>query len=202
MQLDTKQGNLDSAELYAACRSADANEQQYAYSRLWSYLYAIAQYLAYDLPDTEAAQDCAQQALIRIHRRINECESPGTFLGWTRRIVKNLVYDEYRRQKRLVRLDEDDENGGETLLTQSDPPDSVEEKVITNWSAAELRQLIESTPLISDYSRRVVCGRYFDDLRDETIAQSESALSGKPVRPANIQVARTKNLAKLRKGLN
>src|SRR6266508_571041 len=93
----------NSAELYAACNSADPQEQSAAYTSLWQYLCRVALQIVYDQPDMDAmAQDCAQVALIRIHERLAECAEPQAFQAWARRIVTNVAIDELRRQKRLV----------------------------------------------------------------------------------------------------
>jgi hypothetical protein len=57
--------------------------------------------------------------------------------------------------------------------------------------------MLQQAP-ISDRSRRVVIGRYLDDLPDDQLAATESDLSATDVQPSNIQVTRSKNISKLR----
>jgi RNA polymerase sigma factor (sigma-70 family) len=181
--------SLESTELYAACRSADPRRQAAAYQRLWRYLYPIAAYMVRDQPDAEAlALDCAQRALIRVHTSIQECREPAAFGAWARRIVRNLVIDELRRQKRLMPLENDDNAPAATTQLQTEAIAPQDEN---------LERLIQRAP-ISDRSRRVVNGRYLDDVPDEILAQVESQLAGQSVAPSHIQVTRAKNIAKLR----
>ena len=185
-----------STKLYTACNSIDPKQQAEGYEALWQYLYPVALKVVYDQPDPEAlAQDCAQDALIRIHQRIHECNGPETFIGWSRRIVSRLAIDVLRRRKRLLLIDESSENNARII-----PPNnsaSPETVVRDSLDRGFLRELLHQAP-ISPRSYRVFIGRYLDNLPDEKLAQTESELSGKVVRPSHIQVTRSKNIDKLR----
>ncbi len=179
----------NSAELYAACRSADPLVQASAYETLWGYLYRVALQVVRDQPGAEAlAQDCAQDALIRVHERLVECREPAAFRAWARRIVINLAIDTLRRVKRETFLDQDKWD----QLSTTDPSE-LEKKVLGD----ELLALISQAP-ISDRSRRVVLGRYLNGVPDELLAQEESRRMGKPVLPSHVQVTRSKDLSRLR----
>lgn len=179
----------DSAEMYAACCSADALVQAAAYETLWVYLYRVALQVVYDQPEAEMlAQDCAQNALIRVHERRAECREPAAFRSWARRIVVNLAIDTLRRIKRETRLDTK-ESGHRSTSGRSE----LESKVLGD----ELLALISQAP-ISERSRRVVLGRYRDGIPDERLAQEESRRAGRSVLPSHLQVTRSKNINKLR----
>ncbi len=184
----------DSAALYAACNHADGNEQAAAYRVLWRYLYQVAAFMTRAQPDGDAlAQDCAQRALLRIHQHFDRCEEPKAFRAWARRIVSNLVIDELRRRQRLQPL-------ADRIVADlpSARANSVaESEVLGAVTAVALRRLLQQAP-ISDRSRRLVIGRYLDDLPDETLAQTESDLAQQTVLPSHVQVTRAKNIAKLR----
>lgn len=182
----------DSAELYAACQDGRRD----AYEALWRYLLRVALKVVHDQPDAEAlAQDCAQRALIRIHQRLDECREPAAFRSWSRRITGNLAIDELRRRKRLLPLESYTEPPP-TAWKQT--PVGPESAVSTDMRLKRLRELLNLAP-ISDRSRRVVIGRYLDDLPDEILAQQENDLDGgNAVQPSHIQVTRSKNMAKLR----
>jgi RNA polymerase sigma factor (sigma-70 family) len=185
----------DSADLFAACSSPETAVQATAYRELWRYLYRVALHVANQQPDQEAlAQDCAQRALIRIHHRRETCAEPKAFRSWSRRIVTNLVIDELRRRQRLQPL----ESTPDTILNASSRQNpSPERAVLSELSLENLRSLLLQSPM-SDRSRRVVIGRYLDDLEDESLAQTESDLAKKEVLPSHIQVTRSKNIAKLK----
>ncbi len=186
----------DSSTLYAACSSSDPDQKESAYRVLWQYLYRIAFQMTYDHPEGDAlAQDSAQKALVRIHEKLAECKDPHAFRAWSKRIAVNLVIDELRRRKRLLPMFDESEDGyvHEALRSEKSP----DEEAIDSVMLANLRQLLKQAP-ISQRSRRVVLGRYFDDVPDELLAQSESQLTNKTVRPSHIQVTRAKNIVKLR----
>ena len=185
----------DSAALFSACGSPETAVQAEAYRALWDYLYRVALQVANTQPDQDAlAQDSAQKALVRIHRQRETCLEPKAFHSWSRRIVTNLVIDELRRRQRLQPLD----YTSEMALKPSGLPPSLEGQVLADLSLDNLRQLLLQSPM-SDRSRRVVIGRYLDDVEDESLAQTESELEQKEVLPSHIQVTRSKNIAKLKK---
>lgn len=189
----------DAAALHAACQpDAAAEGQVAAYEALWAYLYRITFFLVRDQPDAAAmAQDYAQNALLRIHRRLADCREPAAFLGWSRRIATNLVLDDMRRRRRLVPLDEatwDDVTlGAGASQTRRD----VETRAGQSWLDQQLAATIGGAPL-SDRSRRLVIGRFLENVPDEELAARESALAERDIRPSHIQVTRAKNIAKLR----
>lgn len=167
--------------LYEACRRADPA----GYEQLWAYLYRVALQLT---NDPALAQDCAQTALIRIYQQLADCREPAAFYLWSRRIVSHLTIDQLRRDKRLVALDE-----AETAPA----PFTTEGLALNRLDNLSLRQLLDQAP-ISERSRRVVVGRFLDDLPDEPLAERESQLAEQPILPSHIQVTRAKNIAKLR----
>lgn len=50
--------------------------------------------------DTNVAEEIAQEALMRLYRRVHEIKGVGAFKTWYYRIVLNLVHDHYRRNTR------------------------------------------------------------------------------------------------------
>lgn len=189
---------LDSATLYRDCQSHDQITQERAYRVLWGYLNRIALSLVYDQDDgNELAADCAQDGLIRIHQRIQECREPNAFLGWAKRIVSNLTIDVLRRRRRRQSLLSEANDEQVERWTPNDAP-KPGEQLLTLEGLEEIRTLLNQAP-ISDRSRRLVCGRYLDDQADEDLAKTESEISGEAIRPSHLQVTRSKNMSKLRK---
>jgi RNA polymerase sigma factor (sigma-70 family) len=190
------QSYMDSATWFAACQNKDPQVQAGAYGALFAYLSRAALHILADQPEAEAlAQDCAQSALIRIHQRIGECREPAAFRTWARQIVAHLAIDTLRRRARLTFASEDE---WEAVVEEAAVgPASPEEQITMTGSLADLYAAIQGAP-ISDRSRRLVIGRYLQELADESLAQVESELLGKAVLPSHIQVTRAKNMAKLR----
>ena len=182
----------DSQTLFAACADEGSDAQIDAFESLWGDLYRIAYAMLYDRPGGDAlAADCAQAALIKVHRNLAQCRNPAAFREWAAQVVRRVVIDELRRPEhaRRAALPEDDDHHP-ALATPPAPPASEDLRAL-------LLAAIEQGPL-SDRSRRVVLGRYFDEQPDEVLARAESALSGQEVLPSHIQVTRAKNLSKLR----
>jgi RNA polymerase sigma factor (sigma-70 family) len=179
--------SLDSIALYDACRSQDLYLQSSAYEALWKYLYSRILYLLGSQPNAEkVAEDCCQDALIRIHERLGEVRESIAFLGWARRIAINLAKDELKKRKRLSSLDDIEQSIASADFIEYD-----------RNNEDELSRLINLAP-ISSLSRRVVIGRYLNDQLDEELAALESTDEINRVLPSHIQVTRSKNIAKLR----
>ncbi|MCL4264125.1 MAG: RNA polymerase sigma factor [Anaerolineae bacterium] len=183
---------MDSATWYHACQ--DANPQ--AYAALFSYLSRVALQVVYDQPEAEAlAQDCAQTALIRIHQRLDACHEPAAFRAWARQIASHIAIDALRRRARLTFAAEDDLDHILNNVAVEKP--TLEDETAVAAHLHDLYAAIQQAP-ISDRSRRVVIGRYLQDLPDEILAEIESKLAEMETLPSHIQVTRSKNIAKLR----
>lgn len=181
----------DNERLYSDCLAEGSAAQAAAFSQLWPTLYRIAYAMLARQPDSEAfAADCAQLALIKIHRGLASCHSPARFRAWCAQVVRRVVIDELRRPDLARR----------TALP-ADEASAPVAPAVELGEAAELRDLllaaIGAAPL-SDRSRRVVLGRFFGEQSDEALALVESSLVDQSVLPSHVQVTRAKNLAKLR----
>jgi RNA polymerase sigma-70 factor (ECF subfamily) len=187
---------VESTVLYAHCNSDNVALQAEAYQTVWAYLYRVALHLVRDQLDAEAlAQDCAQDALIRIHARLAECREPKAFRSWARRIVTNLCIDELRkRNRRHLAQEEPDELHCEDRV---ESPMSPEAMVIDWESSNSIRQGLRRAP-ISERSYRTMVARYLEDMPDEELAKRESERTGQTLLPSHLQVTRSKNLSKLR----
>lgn len=183
--------NHDSETLYRACLEDGTDAQIDAFTALWEQLYRIAYGMLHAYPDAQAlAADCAQTALIKVHRHLRQCNDPRTFRGWAAQIARRSVLDAVRQRAltHTVRIEEHE------ALPDAHPAaaDSADDDL-----RAVLLTAISHGPL-SDRSRRVVLGRFFDEHSDDVLAQIESRESEQPILPSHIQVTRSKNLSKLR----
>lgn len=184
--------SIDNEQLYAACRDDGSLVQVNAFEIVWAYLYRIAYGMLHQHADGDAfAADCAQIALIKIHRNLAQCREPKTFRSWAAQVVRRVVIDELRRpdQARRVGLENDEDAVPQT--------EDAHAGVETADLRALLLEAITTGPL-SERSRRVVIGRYFAEQPDEALAQAERQYTDQAVLPSHIQVTRAKNLAKLR----
>ncbi len=186
----------DNAAWYHACQDADHVVRSAAYTALFAYLSRVALHVVFDQPEAESlAQDCAQTALIRIHQRLDECREPAAFRAWARQIASHIAIDTLRRRARLTFAAEDELDAVSSSAALTQP--ALEEQTAVAAHHQALYDAIQRAP-ISDRSRRVVIGRYLQELPDELLADVESKLAGATVLPSHIQVTRAKNIAKLR----
>jgi RNA polymerase sigma factor (sigma-70 family) len=183
----------DNQALYAACQQDGSPEQIDAFKILWAQIYRIAWRMLRERPDADAlAADCAQVALIKIHRNLAQCRNPAAFREWAAQIVRRAVVDELRRPEhtRQMPLPEDDDYLP-GLATPSLPTETADLRTL-------LVEAITHGPM-SERSKRIVIGRYFEEQPDEALAHAESQRAGQQVLPSHIQVTRAKNLATLRR---
>jgi RNA polymerase sigma factor (sigma-70 family) len=184
---------MDNSTLYQACRSDGTDAQIDAFQLLSGELYRIAYAMLYQRADGEAlAADCVQIALEKIYRNLDQCREPGQFRAWAAQITRRAVLDLLRRaeMRRTVALPEED-----YALPAAATTPALEPEVDL---AALLQTMIATGPL-SERSRRVVLGRFFEEQSDEVLAKRETDLSGSLVLPSHVQVTRAKNIDKLRK---
>lgn len=194
----------DSQSLYNACRSADREQQSAAYQALGSYLFAFAKELIFDQSDgEELAADCVQEALIRIHLHLAECNPPA-FLGWTRTITRNLVFDELKRRNKVViaALSEEGDNDTDVCAVtlhshQALVTPTPETQVVAQVAHEQLLQVLDTAPL-SDHARTVLIDFYFYTKTHDEIAAAESIRLGRTLTPANTMVTLSRTLTKLR----
>lgn len=174
--------------LYAACRREGSDGQADAYRQLFRELYRVAYGMLRARPDGEAlAADCAQAALIKVHRSLEQCREPAMFRAWAAQIARRTVLDALRRpaQTRRAPLDQHE---AALAAPPPEPPSDLR---------GLLLDAVRRGPL-SERSRRVIIGRFFDEQPDEALAAQEARLAGEAVLPSHVQVTRAKNIAKLR----
>jgi len=92
----------------------------------------------------EDAQDCLQEAMLRIFRSISSFKGQSSFSTWVYRITMNTCLDELRRRKNRpsTSLDSLLDSG----WSPSDDRDSPEKHAIRMTKQQQLRQFIEELP--------------------------------------------------------
>ena len=93
---------LDAARLYAACASTEPAERRDGYRRLGTFLARVVRARAAGQADAlPLAEDCAQDALVAIWRKIEDGhgpDDPARFLAWSAAIAIHKLYDALRRK--------------------------------------------------------------------------------------------------------
>ena len=129
----------------------------------------VRDYIRMMVKDPDLADDILQETFIKVVRVIDEGRyvDSGKFLSWVLRIAHNQVIDHFRQQKQQKQITEADA-GYDVLGTLRFAEPTVEDRLIGEQIAADLRALIEELPA---EQREVVKLRYYANLTFKEIAE-------------------------------
>lgn len=129
----------------------------------------VRDYLYTMVKDRDIADDIAQETFIKAIKVIDEGRytDNGKFLSWVLRIAHNRALDYFRSQKTNTKVNESN-TGYNVLGTIKYADKSVEESIISEQTAAEIRSLVE---LLPEEQKEVVMLRYYSDLSFKEIAE-------------------------------
>ncbi|GAB2703829.1 RNA polymerase sigma factor [Paenibacillus thermoaerophilus] len=145
-------------ELIKAAQAGDRDALVTLLRQIETHVYRTAYYI---LGNEQDAQDAAQEALIRIYRKIDSYEEKALFKTWVQRIVTNICIDKFRRAKPTVSIEEHDMS----FTAETD----VERSILTQDAAKDVREAIGRLP---EHHRTVVVLRYLQDFSYQEIADS------------------------------
>jgi RNA polymerase sigma-70 factor (ECF subfamily) len=130
----------------------------------------VRDYIRMMVKDRDLADDILQETLIKVVRVIDEGRytDSGKFLSWVLRIAHNQVIDYFRQQKQQKQLTEADA-GYDVLGTLRFAEPTVEDRMVSEQIAADLRNLVEELPA---EQREVVKMRYYANLTFKEIAEA------------------------------
>ena len=128
----------------------------------------VRDYIRMMVKDGDLADDILQNTLIKVVRVIDEGRyaDTGKFLSWVLRIAHNQVIDYFRSQKSAKTVNESDA-GYNVLGTLRFADSTVEDKMISEQIAADIRRLVDHLP---EEQREVVMLRYYSGLSFQEIA--------------------------------
>ena len=129
----------------------------------------VRDYIRMMVKDRDLAEDLFQETFVKVVRVIDEGRyvDSGKFLSWVLRIAHNQVIDHFRAQKQDKSISESDA-GYDVLGTLRFAEHTVEDRLISEQIAADVRNLIE---LLPDEQREVVKMRYYAGLSFKEIAE-------------------------------
>ena len=129
----------------------------------------IRDYIRMMVKDNDVADDVLQETLIKVVRVIDEGRyvDNGKFLSWVLRIAHNQVIDYFRSQKSAKTVNES-ESGYNVLGTLRFADSSVEDRLISEQIALDVRRLVDHLP---QEQREVVMLRYYSGLSFQEIAE-------------------------------
>ena len=136
----------------------------------------VRDYIRMMVKDGDLADDILQNTLIKAVRVIDEGRyaDTGKFLSWVLRIAHNQVIDYFRSQKSSKTVNESDA-GYNVLGTLRFADSTVEDKMVAEQIAADIRRLVDHLP---DEQREVVMLRYYSGLSFQEIAdQTEVSIN-------------------------
>lgn len=130
----------------------------------------VRDYIRMMVKDRDLADDILQETLIKVVRVIDEGRytDSGKFLSWVLRIAHNQVIDHFRHEKQQKQLTEADA-GYDVLGTLRFAEPTVEDRMVSEQIAADIRALIEELPA---EQREVVKMRYYANLTFKEIAEA------------------------------
>ena len=129
----------------------------------------VRNYIRMMVKDRDLTEDLFQETFIKAVRVIDEgkyCDT-GKFLSWILRIAHNQVIDHFRARRQDREISES-EAGFDMLSTLRFSEPTVEDRLVGEQIAADVRALINELP---EEQREVVRMRYYGNLSFKEIAE-------------------------------
>lgn len=129
----------------------------------------LRDYMRMLVKDNDVADDLMQEVLIKVVKVIDEGRytDKGRFLPWLLRIAHNRVLDYFRANKQAKTVNESSA-GYDFLGSKNLAEPSIEDNLISEQLAEEVRSLVEMLP---EEQRNVVRMRYYEGLSFKEIAE-------------------------------
>ena len=129
----------------------------------------VRDYVRMLVKDNDVADDLTQEVLIKVVKVLDEGRytDKGRFLPWMLRIAHNRVLDYFRANKQVKTMSESSA-GFDILGSKNLAEPSIEDQLVSEQQAEEVRALIE---LLPEEQREVVKMRYYDGLSFKEIAE-------------------------------
>jgi RNA polymerase sigma-70 factor, ECF subfamily len=119
--------------------------------------------------DRDLSDDIFQDTFIKVIRTLksNAYNEEGKFLPWVMRIAHNLIVDHFRRNKKMPLYRETEEFSIFSIMT--DDALTIENKLISDQVAKDLRQLVEELPADQ---KEVLMMRLYQDMSFKEISEA------------------------------
>ena len=129
----------------------------------------VRDYVRMMVKDSDVADDLTQEVLIKVVKVLDEGRytDKGRFLPWVLRIAHNRVLDYFRAQKQDKTISESSA-GFDILGSKNLAEPSIEDNIISEQRAEEIRALVEELP---EEQREVIKMRYYEGLSFKEIAE-------------------------------
>ena len=129
----------------------------------------VRDYVRLLVKDNDVADDLTQEVLIKVVKVLDEGRytDKGRFLPWVLRIAHNRVLDYFRTQKHNKTVSESSA-GFDVLGSKNLAEPSIEDRIISEQRADEIRALVEELP---EEQHQVVKMRYYEGMSFKEIAE-------------------------------
>ena len=107
--------------------------------------------------DADLADELFQDTWLTVIRKIDTLANPEKFAMWLYQIARNRVYEQFRRKKRVVELNE--------LL---EAPDNPEDEILSFEDAARLHQCLGQ---LKPWQKEVLMLRFIESMSYDQIAE-------------------------------
>lgn len=182
-------------ELYTACGQDGSEQQRQAFALLYQELYLVCLFMLQTATlsePQELAQDCAQEAVVKVWKNLATCTYPELFRSWAKTIARNQTLNEIAKLKRKR-----EETLDHALDKPLEDPRALPAAALARHEQyLALLDLLATAP-ISERSRYVILAKYLLQLTEDEISQALHEKEGGEVRPSHVQVTRAKNFKKL-----
>jgi RNA polymerase sigma-70 factor (ECF subfamily) len=118
---------------------------------------ALRYFIFYLLGDSQIAEDIFQDTWLIVIRRIHALKESEAFPPWLYHIARNKVYEQFRRQKKFYKLDENN-------IIQNN---SIEDN-FSNEDAAKIHNALEK---LSPAHKEILMLRFLEQMRYDQIAK-------------------------------
>jgi RNA polymerase sigma factor (sigma-70 family) len=103
-------GQIDINEIVAACQKGKRSAQKALYELFAPKMMGVCMRYA---NDRESAEDFLQDGFIRVFERIEKFRFEGSFEGWMRRVIVNMIIESFRKKKVETELTDEFPDGDE-----------------------------------------------------------------------------------------
>ena len=165
---------MSDAEVIAKVLSGDVNSFEIIVKKYEKMIYNLAMT---KLQNKENAQDISQECFLRAYKMLRTYRSDSAFSTWIYRICQNLIFDYYRKSKKIktvsLSVSVSDTSvgtdGGETKEREiEDISGDPSEQIIRNEKIEKIREIINSLP---EDLRDIIILRDFKNLSYANISE-------------------------------
>lgn len=141
------------------CKAGKRGSQEQLFKLLYSPIFKTC--MLYSSSRMQA-EDFAHDGFIKIFQKVNQYNGTGSFEGWARRVVRNIIFDDLKNSKKFNFVD------GDEIV---DIPES-EPELIDNYKGISTEKMLSILQGLPTCFRTVFNLKVFDDMTHEEIGKT------------------------------